>query len=171
MMTSRNQRCNAPISTHSRDLERKKLLNKESDWKLPGTSTPVTTRTRSNGTGRPTYIHRKKLFIEPLSSEPEEQEDSEEESIGSDEEFDEELLLAEDDLIAERLVTKPKPTRVIVEVDELWETLEKHCRCPTCNGEMEVEVETLCVSSTVGLKCKKKSCGYVHYSGAVGGMH
>jgi hypothetical protein len=167
-MTSRLENPNTLV-TGGRNLEGKKLSCKESDWRLPGTTTPVTSRTRGNGTGRPTFGHRKKLFIEPQSSESSSEEE-EEESVGTDdsfgEEFDEELLLAEDDLIAESNSIKPKPTRVIVEVDGLSETLEKHCRCPTCKGNMEVQVDTLCISSIVSLKCKKKSCGYVHYSGA-----
>jgi hypothetical protein len=162
-----------PLVTGSRDLQRKKLACKDSDWKLPGTtkSTPVTTRTRGNGTGRPSFSHRKKLFIEPLTSDSEEEElheDDDDLDSGDefDAEFDEELLLVEDELMAESNSIKPNVTRVIVEVEGLMETLEKHCRCPTCDGPMEPQVETLCVASIVSITCKNKSCAYVHYTTA-----
>jgi hypothetical protein len=56
------------LVTGGRNLEGKKLACKESDWKMAGTGTPVCTRTRGNGIGRPKLHLWKKQFIEPMTS-------------------------------------------------------------------------------------------------------
>jgi hypothetical protein len=140
----------------------------------------VTTRTHGGGKGRPCHNTRKKLFNEPITSDSdgELEEDSSSEQWMGDEfgdgfdegEFNEELLLAEDDLLEEMGSIKPDANRVIIEVDPFLETLEKHCRCPDCNGPMNAEVKRLCLASTFVLTCANKTCTYVHVnwpSGAI----
>jgi hypothetical protein len=107
-MTSLNERPNYPVIV-GRNLQGKKLACKESDWKLPGTSSPVKTRTRGNRNGRPNLNARKKQFIEPMSSSGSSSGEDEYDSdlVDSDDEFYEELLLVEDELLEEANSVKP----------------------------------------------------------------
>ena len=66
-----------------------KLSNRETDWKLAGNTTPVTSRTCGGGSGRPTFSSRKKLFNEPETTSESES------SLESDEEAQEEEDLLE----------------------------------------------------------------------------
>jgi hypothetical protein len=105
-MNSSKERGNSLVAG-GRNLQGKKLACKESDWRLPGTTTPVTTRTRGNGAGRPQLETRKKLFIEPSTSSSDSSWEDEEDDMDDaedefDEEFDGQVLLAGDDLDTER---------------------------------------------------------------------
>jgi hypothetical protein len=42
--------------------------------------------------------------------------------------------------------------------------MEKSCRCPECNGTVEMQVKTICLASSVMLCCKDEDCGYIDQS-------
>jgi hypothetical protein len=42
--------------------------------------------------------------------------------------------------------------------------MEKNCRCPECNGKVEMQVKTICLASSVMLCCKDEDCGYIDRS-------
>jgi hypothetical protein len=128
------------MSTRSFAIESGKLKAKEGDWRLPGISdTPVRSRTRNAGMGRPSFDHR---FVEV--------------ELSSDSEKEEELVTAEDEAARKEVEEeaqeeedeedsmegkKPPCSRVIWEVDPLLDLLQKNCRCPECGEKAE---PTLC---------------------------
>jgi hypothetical protein len=59
---------------------------------------------------------------------------------------------------------KPPPTRLFLELESLKKCMEKNCRCPKCNGPVEMKVKTLCLASNVMVCCMKKDCGYIDVS-------
>jgi hypothetical protein len=148
-----------------------KLKPRESDWKLPGiTGQAVTSRTRNGGTGRPSFGHRF-VEVEALSSDSEEEQsevaeirapdvvvdDEEEEEQEDEDEGDED----EDDDEDDDEVKKPPATRVVLEVGPLSDILQKHCRCPECDGRVEVSLKSLCLATTITLKCSNPDCTYI----------
>jgi hypothetical protein len=154
-------------------VQSNKLLNKEKGWKWEGDHESVTTRTRHGGNGRPTFVHRKKAFIEPVSDNDIE---SEQEDVDEDAEVDEilePLPVAgagdttdvnddDDDDPDYDDENKPKHTHAILEVVGLMDTLVAHCRCPCCDAGMNPSLSTLCLSSTITLECSNEICGCVH---------
>ena len=59
---------------------------------------------------------------------------------------------------------KPSSTRVILEVDALERMMAKNCRCLRCNGEVEISLKTVCLATSVVLRCQRPTCGYIYYS-------
>ena len=133
-----------------------KLKLKESDWKLPGTGGhAVTTRTCNGGNGRPCFEHR---FVKvELSSDSEEDVNSEAPDANSVAEEDEEDEEAEED--DER--KKPQATRVILEVGPLTDLLQQNCQCPEYDGKVEASLKTLCLATTIVLTCVNPDCTYI----------
>jgi hypothetical protein len=133
-----------------------KLANKESDWNLIGSKQAVlATRTRGGGTGRPSLSARRKAFVNEVDSSSED-ESIEDEDDGEDvAEIDglEALDAAGSPDDEELDGTKPENTRAILDLASLMETMDKHCRCPECNGPVSTEVKTLCIASKLELKC------------------
>jgi hypothetical protein len=92
----------------------------------------MTTRTRGNGNGRPKLDVRKKQFMEQMTTDSEEEDLSFVDTADElDEEFDAELLLAEDELLNESKGPKPTASRVILEVDGVLETSIKRSKSVT----------------------------------------
>jgi hypothetical protein len=142
-----------------------RLGSKETDWSLPGgtaSNNPVRSRTRNAGNGRPNLA--KRVFNEILTSSSdseyeEEEVSSSDEGINSEEEDEEE---EEEEEGGE--AQKPSCTRLILEYESLKKCMEKNCRCPECNGPVEMQVNTLCLASNVMLCCKDEDCGYIDHS-------
>jgi hypothetical protein len=61
----------------------------------------------------------------------------------------------EEDLCGDEEEKKPNFTRLLLEYDSLKKCMEKNCQCPEeCNGEVEMQVKTICLTSSVMLCCK-----------------
>jgi hypothetical protein len=83
-------------------------------------------------------------YIEPSSDETTVDSDYiDEVSSESDDEMD--LGLEEDDDPLPESA-KPEATRVLIEVQTLLQTLEKHCRCEHCFGSLKPELKTVCLA-------------------------
>jgi hypothetical protein len=129
----------------------------EDDWKnlAFGTSNR---RTRNGGSGRPN-LSIKVLESSTTDSDYEgsdEEDSSEEEELESSDEEEEQ----ED----EDEGKKPDPTRLFLEYQSLKKCMEKNCRCPKCNGPVEMKVKTLCLACNVMVCCLDTDCGYVDVS-------
>jgi hypothetical protein len=144
-------------------------LSYEEGWNLPGACVP-SSRTRGGGSGRPNL--KKRLFNEIISSESdsewemEEVESSEdgEEQVDTEDFFTDEDLEEEDDEDDDEEDGKPPPTRLLLEYESLKKCMEKNCRCPKCNGPVNMDVKTICIASNVMVSCVDKDCGYVDVS-------
>jgi hypothetical protein len=148
-----------------------KLTNRDSDWKLNGTSSSTMSRTRHAGKGRPNLV--KKVVNEESDSDVEmvDSEDSngDEEYIFEEEDdsgddfmdlsFDEESGGPDDAMPTE----KPPPTRVIMEVKMLTKAFDDHCRCPQCGGSLELEVKSIVIATSLTLTCMTSNCPYVYH--------
>lgn len=55
------------------------------------------------------------------------------------------------------LLKKPPSCRVTIEVNPVATVLEKHLKCPECDGFLEVVFPTMCLATSVQLECKNKS--------------
>jgi hypothetical protein len=130
--------------------ETNKLGNKDHDWKLPGTSLTMT-RTRHGG--------------KPVRKQsPEDGGSSGESSFVAESSSSSD----EDDLacFVEEAALKPPPSRFIVEEELLTQTFQETSRCQSCNGKLQVEYKTVCLATTVILKCQDPGCTYIHHSRA-----
>ena len=116
------------------------------DWKLPIGSTPGKKWTRNGGLGQPKLNWR-----EAKATELEDSEWSWDTDIPSSEEEDLDL-------------SKPSSTRVVIENDALKVTMEKHCRCLQCHGVVDVSTKTVCLATSLIIRCKDPQCGYIYYS-------
>jgi hypothetical protein len=144
-------------------LESYKISAFESGWNLPGTgrlSIGTTSRTRSGSdkamsdTGH-CAGQQQALIIESDSSDADDEADEE----------DEDRDKGEDELDDEqKKQKKPRATRVILEVSATMDTLAKNCRCMECGYEVEPELVTTCIATSIKLTCKSSSCGYLFYS-------
>ena len=123
--------------------EMARLRFSATDWKLPTNDAVI--RTRHGGHGRPK--------LKP-SEESEDSSWSMESSDGRSS--------SDDDNLTD--MKKPTSTRVIVEVESLKTTIVKNCRCRQCNGEVEISLKTVCLATSVILRCQSPSCGYIYYS-------
>jgi hypothetical protein len=43
------------------------------------------------------------------------------------------------------------------------EAFEKHCVCPLCGEELEPELKTVCIATTIRMKCLNPECSYLFY--------
>jgi hypothetical protein len=144
------------MSAHSTVKERHRLGSKHDGWNLPGaTLVNTSSRTRNAGSGRPN-LTIKKCPADSSTTNSDYEEESSESSIEDVESSDE-----EDE---EEVMKKPEPTRLFIEYDSLKKCMEKNCRCPRCNGPVEMKVKTLCLASNVMLCCTDLDCGYVDVS-------
>jgi hypothetical protein len=138
-------------------------------WQKQSLDNGVTTRTCHGGKGQTCFQHRKKAFIEPISSGS--SEESTNESGGEDVEED----IDEVDDILEPLPAgvkvemeesedgkKPANTRAILEVGGLIDTMATLCWCPCCDASMKPSMTTLCLASTLTVACTNEVCGYIH---------
>jgi hypothetical protein len=157
--------CSTMSMSSSRNTVREeaRLRLGEDGWNLISGSTGTTSRTRHGGSGRPNPHHRRSHFNEdPTSSTDSDYEadsSSDDESASSDDSSSVELEVEEDDDNK-----KPPPTRLFVELESLKKCMEKNCRCPNCNGPVEMKVKTLCLASNVMVCCLDNTCGYVDVS-------
>jgi hypothetical protein len=144
-------------------VQGKLLACKETDWVLPGSiSTPVLSKIHGRGTGRPSFSHPKKLFIESVSC------DNDSDSLTEEREDVHDLL--DDSMDFEEEVepessvldSKPEYSPAILEVRGFMETLQVHCCCPCCDAYMKPRISTLCLYSTIGLDCTNEMCGCLH---------
>jgi hypothetical protein len=140
--------------TRNTVLEHNRLRPQEDGWNLAGLGGSNSSRTRNGGSGRPQLSRR--LYHKESSSSDSDYEDDEE---SSDEESD---IDGEEE--EEENSKKPPPSRLFLEVDSLKSCMERNCRCPKCNGPVEMKVKTLCLASNVMVCCKDKDCGYVDVS-------
>jgi hypothetical protein len=143
-------------------LESHRLSSSESGWLLSGChdDQPVS-RTRGGGNGR---VRHKRATCLPTNFDGipvEESEESEEEEAW-DEAYELEYSDEEDDEYEE--FTKPEATRLLVEFDATKKFIENNSRCRDCNGPVEVQAKTICLASTLFMKCNNASCGFVDYS-------
>jgi hypothetical protein len=139
--------------------EQARLKLQEDDWNLNGSirSNSSNTRTRNGGSGRPNLV--KRVYNEQQSSS-----DSDFQEALSELSSDDELYEEEEEQEDEEEWKKPPPTRFVLEYESLKKIMEKNCRCPKCNGPVEMKVKTLCLASNVMICCPKKDCGYVDVS-------
>jgi hypothetical protein len=145
--------------------EEARLRLGEDGWNLiagAGTSN----RTRNGGAGRPNLSVRRSYFNESSTDsdyEANQQASSSEEEVEYDDDSSDESL-AEDPEEEEGDGKKPSCTRLFLEVASLKKCMERNCRCPNCNGPVEMTVKTLCLASNIMVKCKDNDCGYVDVS-------
>jgi hypothetical protein len=141
--------------------ERRRLGLEEDDWKLNVGSSVTLSRTRGGGNGRPDLERTIKNRVGPICvDEPEVVVVVDPtEDLVSDEEGDE-----DDDSTATASTvsepTKPKHTRVIVEVSMLQQAFANY-PCPKCNRKLKLKVRTLCIASSIELVCNNKECSYL----------
>lgn len=155
-MASKSYQVSAAVETN-------KLATKEGGWNLPGLGSPVRSRTRNGGSGRPTLIIPDAGILpdeEPPEVEPEPiQEntsedaeigtnDGDEASVGTDAN---ELNNGGDDGEQSK---KPSPRRIILDVLILEELVENHACCPECKGPVSLSIDTVCLASNVNLVCE-----------------
>jgi hypothetical protein len=136
-----------------------RLGPKQDGWNLVGGT--VTSRTRHAGTGRPKTGNR-----DSSSSSDSEYDNEGTDSSAEDlqeEEWEEESDIEDDGDVADEVDKCPAP-RAIMEVESLKKLMEKHSRCPECDGRMEVKVNTICIASNVMLCCNNEDCGFVDHS-------
>jgi hypothetical protein len=155
----------AAAARNALSIQRKKLAPLEGDWRLPGVSDVVVSRTRHGGNGRPSLCVRKKQFIELESEEEEEEEEMEDEE---EEEDDDEVYPEEDPdgCDDDDSPKKPEASRVLIETEALSEGFEKNCRCSNCGGRVSFTLKSLCLATSFTIQCKKKGCGYIYNSKA-----
>jgi hypothetical protein len=158
----------------SQDAERSKLGSKDSDWKnLAGLSPSLkTTRTRNGGNGRPDLKKRMRL-INLLQDSSSSSSSSASVSSGSGSESDWNACSDEDsycssDEAADEIqlvkeTTKPPATRVILEVDALTKAFEANAICQECAGSVSLDVNTMCLASSLVVTCDNVNCGYVFH--------
>jgi hypothetical protein len=138
-------------------VERDRLTNREDDWQAHLCAADLSlTRTRFGGQGR-SNLARKNDDRVTLSVDS-----SLDVSISSEEqEEDDDDELSEDE--SEKKV-KPEASRVFLEVDALTATLKENCRCSECKSEVEVEMKTVCLATSIELTCTNPRCGLIYYS-------
>lgn len=140
--------------------ESKKLASAQSGWNLAGKEEEVrATRTRNGGFGRPDlagFVERRHQQCQVSWSD----EDSlfTYESINSSEETDVSPYISEDDMI-----DKPSNSRVLLEVSSLSSAIEENSVCPTCSSRLMVLYDTVCLATSVSLKCKNARCPYIYH--------
>jgi hypothetical protein len=151
--------------TRNTVLEYNRLAYEEG-WNLAGIAC-TTSRTRNAGSGRPKRALEEQSSSTDSDYEADEESASEQEEVAVEEDFTDEELEEE---VAAVLVedqdddAKPRPTRLLLELESLKKCMEKHCRCLKCNGPVKMEVKTLCIASNVMVYCIDKGCGYVDVS-------
>jgi hypothetical protein len=146
-------------STRNTVHESYRLACKEGDWNLAGACSNLTSRTRGGGSGRPNLSQRH-VLESSLDSEYVQLQDT-----SSEEEFLVDVSSSsdsEDD--PEEDERKPDPTCLVLKQESLKKCIEKNCRCPTCNGPVDVKFKTLCLASNIMLLCRDKDCGYIDVS-------
>lgn len=154
--------------------EQSKLSSKEDDWTLPGTGSPVKSRTRHGGNGRPSFFlsapssrNRTASFDivacesfatdEEAEADPiEEDEELVEVQAGSDVEEDDNEAQeeAQEEQDGNNNNEKPPTSRVLLEVDLLQDFFKKHCHCIYCDGPVELTIDTVCLASSLKLTCE-----------------
>ena len=145
-----------------------KLRSKQPGWMLAGHAsvTDGDTRTRNGGLGRPTL--KKKVLFEQSSSSSDEfsSEDLEDDhSSTTSNEEDDTLSEGEAEPREEEVSPKKPPsTRVIVEVESVTTSFEKHCRCLECGGPVEMTMRTIFIATSLMITCKDPKCAYVFHS-------
>jgi hypothetical protein len=135
--------------------QRAKLAPRQSGWNLAGAASgTLTTRTRHGGNGRPNL--QRKVVIEMIDESDSSEGEKEEEEVAVEEEEEEAPIV----VVARK---KPPATRAIVEVAQLTAAFAKFSVCPECHGSMDMAMKTICLASSITLKCCDEDCGFVYY--------
>ena len=132
-------------------MEALKLTSSHNGWNLPGSS-PKQTRTRNGGNGRPNLSARR-LYDDSSSSS--------ESSYSYESRSDSSASLS--GYISDNLVEKPPTTRVILEIAGVRKAFEENCFCQTCKSRLLVEFNSVCLATSIILRCSNISCGYVYH--------
>jgi hypothetical protein len=149
--------------------EHARLRLGEEGWNLTTASTTETiSRTRYGGSGRPNLL-RQSLSSSDSDYESEEESSLEGES-GDDSDDDSTDSMGLED-VEEDDKNKPTSDRLFLEFESLKKCMEKNCRCPVCNGPVEMKVKTVCLASNVMVSCIDKDCGYVDVSESSQQLH
>jgi hypothetical protein len=128
--------------------ESRRLSNRESDWNLPGGSGLTGSRTRRDG---------KQKEPPPPSSSSDgawDTEDEEDETEEEDEEAEMKLWQKE----------KPPHKRVIMEVMHVHEAFDKFSKCPECMGPLVLDLNTVCIATSINISCMNPDCEFMSYS-------
>jgi hypothetical protein len=133
--------------------EKQKLALGEDGWNLNGGSLVLPSRTRGGGTGRPNMA---RFAEDDTTSESDASIAIAEEVTASEEEP---VVEEADD--GDKKKAKPSASRVILEVDSLSKAIAAVGRCQDCGSEeLEVEMKTICLASSVVISCKQ--CDFVY---------
>ena len=54
----------------------------------------------------------------------------------------------------------PSEERVILETSSLQLLVEKHSKCPVCQGKMQLKFHTLTLATQAYFECKSKQCDF-----------
>ena len=131
--------------TPDRRKEQSKLAPKEGDWSLPGSGSPVKSRTRGNPKQK-----RQFEFSDDSDSSFDEDDEPSPPTSGSEDWHDVQDV-------------KPAPTRLILEPMALRELVERNVKCPICKGEVEMKFSTVTIASSAILECPKESCSFIDH--------
>ena len=147
-MSSTPQKSNSSSSKRwkpSASTEARKLGNNEDDWNLARGGVALPTRTRRKGR---VLLQSPPADFRSCSPCNEETDNSTVSSLT-------------DDSAVSQSRRRPPPSRVIVEVNPVTAMLEKHLKCPECDGFLAVSFPTTCLATSVRLECRNKmNCTY-----------
>jgi hypothetical protein len=143
-----------------------KLKAAQSDWNLPGASQLAPTRTRSGGIRRPNndLLVEIEVSSSSASASASASDITEVLEVGDDD-LEEEAVAEEEDSWSEDDDEddgrKPSSSRVILESEPLINLLKKNCRCPDCFGTVEPSMKSLCLATTITIRCTNPNCTYI----------
>ncbi len=137
--------------------EARRLSADESDWNLVGGGRTQLTRTRGGGNGSTTtesvVVPEEVEMLDNASTRSPISE-------GSTETPGDDLSTGEVSTTAPVPEKKPTHTRLIIEVAQLEQAF-KGFKCPECEGELELNLRTVCIATSIELLCHNNDCSYV----------
>jgi hypothetical protein len=142
-----------PATMAARGTKREvaRLSNRENDWNLDGSGADLG-RTRGGAVG-----HKRKAASSSSSSSDEEWKDE----VGDDDEEEED---EEDEEAMQLLLTeKPSHERVVLEVAHVIAAIEQFSKCPECNEPLKVDLDTVCIATSISIACNNPKCSFITY--------
>lgn len=139
-------------------LEATKLSSSQAGWNLAGGDSATTaTRTRHGGNGRPDLCAAAQRLSFHFGSDTDSSYSFCDDDSGDDEQSVGSAVVA--------AVTEEKPAckRAILEIDALQKIFEKHSTCPMCKKKLSLQVDSVCLVSSVSAACGTRGCGYVSH--------
>jgi hypothetical protein len=62
------------------------------------------------------------------------------------------------------MMEKPSHERVLVEVQHVAGAFAKFSKCPECGGAMNLDLNTICIATSIFIRCHNPDCEFIAYT-------